>query len=515
MSKDFQEEPPLPLRLLFAGVGGAVAGIALEGIHLEEVDSPDAFLLGLTKAERLGAPFAVALLPLGSQEWRFAALEALLNFPDLFFVYVAGAEGALSLGGKEDAARCVFLDEPVSLSVALPIMKHLAARWRAESARRRRDELERPALQNDARKLETLYNIVEKLHGERTFESGIAAALAEMAKFLGAKTASLMVLEPPANLRVVEALGPNRRRILGQTSPIENSRVAKYAIQSGQPILVTDMRDDTRFGESEEEMRYRSRSVLSVPILSKSGPLAVVNLGSDSAAPLFDERDRDLVVTLSRQIAIALEKDRLFSHLKTSVSGSIRALAGAIEAKDPYTRGHSDRVTHYSVLTALALGLGPDEVEVLKQASILHDIGKIGVPGEVLNKNSRLDDVEFRIIQRHPDIGINIVRQIGAMDQTLPIIRAHHERFDGLGYPNRLSGADIPLGARILAIADTFDAMTSNRPYRKGLSIEKAVEEIISCAGTQFDPDIAVLFAARVHAWPHNAEESVDFNSTL
>jgi putative nucleotidyltransferase with HDIG domain len=126
--------------------------------------------------------------------------------------------------------------------------------------------------------------------------------------------------------------------------------------------------------------------------------------------------------------------------LRTAMSGSIRALAGAIEAKDPYTRGHSDRVTHYSVLTATELDISPKDVEVIKQAAILHDIGKIGIPLEILNKKGRLSADEFSVIQKHPDIGISIVQQIGAMDATLPIIRAHHERLDGTGYPNKLRG---------------------------------------------------------------------------
>lgn len=458
----------------------------------------------LAESEEAGHPVSLAIMPLGRGEWEELARFTAERFPKLNYIFET--DGSAEVPSAITPDHYVALEGPLTANVAASLARHFAAR---KTSRRGDSEV------GDARRLDTLYAIVEKLHGERCFEEGLAAAMSEMARFLRARTASLMVLEDPVTLKVVEALGPNRQKIIGQRMHLSQSRVAKYAIASGEPILVSDMRDDARFGESATEMRYRSRSVLSVPILSKDGPMAVVNLGGDATNATFTERDRDLVVTLSRQIAIALEKNRLFEHLKIAVSGSIRALANAIEAKDPYTKGHSDRVTHYAVLTATVLGMNEQEIEVLKQASILHDVGKIGIPGGVLHKPGRLDELEYRIIQRHPDIGISIVRQIGAMDMTLPIIQAHHERFDGKGYPNGIAGDDIPLGARIVAVADTFDAMTSNRPYRNGLTIQRAVEEIINCAGSQFDRKVAEAFAENVYAWPSQAEESVDIPGSL
>lgn len=493
------EEENVALRALLCGADHEAEILAGVGYSVERAATHGEFLDALLSADRLEVPFALALSPFVRGGWEEAVKEAGRRLPELFFIL--RREGSGEVPAVISHSRHVIFDEPPENGVLTPIARHFASLFRENRSRSSFALAATQETAGDTRRLDTLYSIVEKLHGQRSFEVGIAAAMDEMARFVSAKTASLMVLEPGGTLRVIEALGPNRLRILGQTLKLSQSRVARHAIASGEPILITDMKDDARFGESPEEMRYRSRSVLSVPVMSREGPMAVVNFGGDASAATFTERDRDLIVTLSRQIAIALEKNRLFERLRIAVSGSIRALANAIEAKDPYTKGHSDRVTHYAVLTAQALGITPDEIEVIKQAGILHDVGKIGVPGEVLHKPSSLDEKEFRLIRRHPDIGITIVRQIGAMEQTLPIILAHHERYDGRGYPNSLGGEEIPLGARILAVADTFDAMTSNRPYRAGLSVDTAISEIVRCSGAQFDRRVAEAFVDNVRCW--------------
>ncbi len=175
---------------------------------------------------------------------------------------------------------------------------------------------------------------------------------------------------------------------------------------------------------------------------------------------------------------------------------SIDALIKALEAKDYYTRGHSQRVTMYSVAIGKAMGLPGERVDLLRQASVLHDLGKIGVREEILNKPGRLTEEEFKEITLHPGVAVNILEPIPYFKPLLPAILHHHERFDGKGYPDRLAGEDIPLESRIMAIADTFDAMTSTRAYRKALSLEAANAEIVKCSGTQFDPDIVPVFMA-------------------
>ncbi|MCD4786053.1 MAG: HD domain-containing protein [Candidatus Eremiobacteraeota bacterium] len=180
-------------------------------------------------------------------------------------------------------------------------------------------------------------------------------------------------------------------------------------------------------------------------------------------------------------------KERLFVS-------SIKALANAIEARDPYTRGHSDRVTEYSVKIAEKMGLNEDEVRKIEYASLLHDIGKIEVRESVLNKPGRLTSEEFGIMKQHPVYGAKIMEPVDEFSEMVPYMYHHHESYDGKGYPGGLKKDKIPLASRIIAVADTFDAMTSNRPYRKALPVEVALEEIEKKIGTQFDPDAAKAF---------------------
>ena len=177
------------------------------------------------------------------------------------------------------------------------------------------------------------------------------------------------------------------------------------------------------------------------------------------------------------------------AHLQT-----VAVLAETIEAKDPYTRGHCNRVRLLSVALGGALGLGADEVKTLEYGAILHDIGKIGVPEAMLHKNGRLTEQETAVFRAHPVVGESILRQVDFFLDCLPIVRWHHERYDGGGYPDGLVAENIPMLVRIVSVADTFDAMTSARPYRSALSVETACSEIRSGCGSQFDPEIGTVF---------------------
>ena len=185
---------------------------------------------------------------------------------------------------------------------------------------------------------------------------------------------------------------------------------------------------------------------------------------------------------------------QLHKFLKDSSLATIQALAAAVDAKDPYTQGHSRRVAEYACGLARHLGLPAEEIELLYTTGTLHDVGKIGVPDAILKKPGRLDDDERAIMETHPALGEVIVRKAPILAPTLPGVRNHHEKWDGTGYPDRLAGEAIPYHARLLAVADTYDAMTSDRPYRKGLAVEIALGEIAKGAGTQFDPTLARAF---------------------
>jgi len=178
---------------------------------------------------------------------------------------------------------------------------------------------------------------------------------------------------------------------------------------------------------------------------------------------------------------------------------SVQSLAEALEVKDPYTRGHSVRVSHYSVVIAREMGIDGEMLRRIELGGHVHDIGKIGVREDVLNKPGKLTNEEYQHIMTHSMVGWKILAPLlGEMPEALNIVRSHHERFDGRGIPDRLAGTDIPLEARIAAAADSFDAMTSDRPYRPGLSMEEALAELVRCSGSQFDPRVVDAVIAAV-----------------
>ena len=182
------------------------------------------------------------------------------------------------------------------------------------------------------------------------------------------------------------------------------------------------------------------------------------------------------------------------NEIRMTFLGAVKALAEALEAKDPYTHGHSKRVTEISVILAREMGVSTEEQDRIRLAGLVHDIGKIGVPEEILHKQGKLTDTEFDSIREHPTIGEKILNPIIKDPEILAIVRHHHERFTGGGYPAGISGDGIPLGSRLMAVADAYDAMTSSRPYRNALTPAKAENQLQSGRGSQFDPEVVDLF---------------------
>lgn len=195
-----------------------------------------------------------------------------------------------------------------------------------------------------------------------------------------------------------------------------------------------------------------------------------------------------------KKYELSSHKNIILKDLKELFYKTIKSISFALDAKDPYTHGHSLRVTLYSLILANSLDLSDEVLEEIETAGLLHDIGKIGIPQSILCKPGKLTDEEFEIMKSHPEQGEKMIMNIKKLKLIANWLRTHHERWDGKGYPSGLKGDEIPISARIIALADTYDAMTSTRPYRKELEHEVAIQEIARCAGTQFDPELAALF---------------------
>lgn len=235
-------------------------------------------------------------------------------------------------------------------------------------------------------------------------------------------------------------------------------------------------------------------SFLSIPLTINDEVFGILNLANKADGTAFTEDEIYLALNFARKAALRIENNALYDVLFNNLVNALKSLVLIIEARDPYTKHHSERVTTYSLQIAEIMNLSEEDRDVIRFGGYLHDIGKIGVRDTVLLKPDKLSPEEIEEIRLHPVIGDNIMAPLNFFQKEKPLIRSHHERFDGKGYPDGIAGFQIPLIVRILTLADAYDAMTSSRPYRRAKSHEYAIEEMIRCSGSQFDGDIVRAF---------------------
>ena len=273
------------------------------------------------------------------------------------------------------------------------------------------------------------------------------------------------------------------------------------------PFLVVSGPKAKRFFSSPPTRRYLS-SLLSVPLKSRDQVLGIINAYCYKKNYRYTDGHTKLLVILASRAAQAIENARLFENLQRTFRETIQGLVITLEAKDKYTSGHSRRVTEYGVTIAKALNFPPAELEKMEWAGLLHDIGKIGIRLESLNKPKKITREEHEMFKDHTVMGKQILESIHFLRDIIPLVYHHHEWYDGSGYPEGIKGDKIPLGARVLTVADSYDAMTSDRPYRKAMSSEEAVAELNRYAGIQFDPRVVAVFA-RILADPAKSQDNM------
>ncbi len=305
--------------------------------------------------------------------------------------------------------------------------------------------------------------------------------------FGGVKTSSIILYDEETKLL-------NLKLYKGEKSskamkPIKSGEgIAGKVFQRGEPIMINDMHTN------DNDSVDAGSSSICVPLKVKEKCLGVLSITDKLSGEPFDKSDLDMMVTLASQIAVSLNNAKLYEDLEASYLSAVRALANSIDAKDTYTMGHSERVAKYSVEIGKVMNLSDEEIKDLYIGALLHDIGKIGISEAIINKPDRLTNEEFQEIKTHPSRGAMIIEPAKFLREKVPLIKYHHERFDGKGYPEGLKGEDIPLLARIICVADSFDAMTSKRAYRDTMPLEFARKEMIRCSETQFDPRIVNAF---------------------
>jgi len=343
--------------------------------------------------------------------------------------------------------------------------------------------------------LDTINEISKVITSVLDVDELLDLCLKEINGKLKVKHSSIMLIDEERDELVVRASqGHRSMQVLGKTQKL-NEGVAGRVVQDKKPILVKDIRYDNRFNERERP-DYKTKSFVSAPLSLGQKVLGVINIIDKISGESFCEADVNLLCTIAGQVSIAVENSRLYEALEENCFNTVKFLAASLEAKDRYTSGHSQRVSEYASAIANVMGVSAKKKNILLHASLLHDIGKIGISELIFNKPDTLNDTEYNTIKSHPARGEEIIKPLGFLGETIRHIRGHHESFDGSGYPDGLSGEELPLLTKIMTVADSFDAMTSERTYRLPRKTDKAMLELKRMSGKQFDPDVVDAFAS-------------------
>ncbi|HSI06342.1 MAG: HD domain-containing phosphohydrolase [Myxococcota bacterium] len=275
----------------------------------------------------------------------------------------------------------------------------------------------------------------------------------------------------------------------------------------GEARVLAHGGDVQQFLVNAKTAEHVAQSFISAPLRVRGQTVGIIFAVSVRAGHRFTEGQRKGLAVLSSRAASAIENNRMHEGLRSTFTETIEGLARALEAKDPYTAGHSDRVAVYARLIAQSLGMSQPDIDRVYHGGLMHDIGKIGINLSVLNKPQKLTEAEYEMFKSHTVKGKRIVEPISFLNHLIPFIYSHHEAWNGRGYPDGLAGTDIPFDGRLMAVADSYDAMTSNRPYRKALPHDIAILELTRCSAKQFDGDVVKAFLAVIDEFRRQRRE--------
>lgn len=317
---------------------------------------------------------------------------------------------------------------------------------------------------------------------------------------LNASASSILLLDPTGReLHFAVAEGESEKVLRRMKFDVQ-SGIAGWVARHAQPVIVSDVRGDQRFNKSVDEVTgFTSKSILCAPLMVQRKVIGVIEVLNRTDGSSFTNQDLETLTSVASTAAMAIENTKLHQSVLEAYKNTIKALAATLDAKDRYTCGHSQRVMEYALLGGVSLSLSREELEILEYAGILHDIGKIGIVDSILTKPERLTDNEWQIMRQHPQIGANILKDVPFLVSARPLILHHHEKYDGTGYPDRLRQEETPVGARLLAVADAFDTMTTDRSYRAAPGVDYAFAELHKCSGSQFCPAAVSAFVSGYH----------------
>lgn len=349
-------------------------------------------------------------------------------------------------------------------------------------------------IQNQERVLSLICKIGREISSTLKLDEVLQSIVDKVSLVFGSEICAILLLDEETDeLYIRSARGLDEKDVRGTQLKI-GERISGWVLKQNKSTLIEDINKDPRFKNRDQE-RYYNNSLISVPLVAKDKLLGVINVNNKKTGEAFNNEELKLLEEVGVEAAIAIDNARIYESLQRVYMHTIKALISAIDARDHYTRSHSEHVTKISVIIAEEMGLSDQEIEVIKNACQLHDLGKIGIHDYILTKPGRLTEEEWEEIKLHSLKGAEILEPLGFLNGVIDLVRQHHERFDGKGYPYGYKEEAIMLGARIMSVADSYDAMISERPYRKRpLSKKEAIEEIKKNSGTQFDPKIVEAF---------------------
>lgn len=349
-----------------------------------------------------------------------------------------------------------------------------------------------------------LNQISGHLHQALHIDELIPNIFAEINKAIHAEAQSIWLVDNGGKvIRCRFSTGDEFGLLKGFSVPLNTSSIVGTSVLKKKSLIVRDARRDPRRARSaDEQTGFVTRSIMTVPLVLEDEAIGAIQAVNKRGGELFTQEDLDLFSAIGNTAALAVSNAQLVTELQNSYDLTLEALSAALDLRDRETEGHSRRVVEYTARLAEQIGLEKDVIKNIRRGALIHDIGKIGVPDAILHKPGTLDVEERKIIERHPQLGYNMLVGIPYLREEIQIVVCHQEKWNGTGYPFGLRGEEIAIGARLFAIADTFDALTSDRPYRKGQSYEVSRQLIEEESGKQFDPQaVAAFLAVRVEEW--------------
>ncbi|OGO32773.1 MAG: hypothetical protein A2Z29_00770 [Chloroflexi bacterium RBG_16_56_11] len=356
--------------------------------------------------------------------------------------------------------------------------------------------------QENKAKLSLVYEISRRVGNAPRMTQMLEQVIKMTQKTLNAEAASILLFRDNDQELYFEVASGPVSKALRQVKLNAQYGIAGQVARTGKPLIVNDVSRSERFHKMiDDTTGFSTKSLICAPLVVHRRILGVVEVLNKLDQSEFDEQDLEAVMSVSTTAAIAIENTRLHQTVLDAYKNTIRTLAAAIDAKDPYTRGHSQRVMEYTLLAATYLSFSQEEMETLEYASTLHDVGKISIDSHILVKPEPLSPEEWQVMREHPTHGANLLREIPFLEKASELVLCHHEKYNGEGYPRGLKGESIPIGARLIVVADSFDTMTTNRAYRPAMDFESSIKELHRCTGTQFCPVAikAFLSGLRLH----------------